>query len=200
MLWICISRCTTYRINRQQAIRNRSHLNPLFYPSIAESPNLREHHLLVRLRPIPSLSSDLVDSVVVGFGGGSLFGGSGSWRSSDSKVVLLIPLASDAPPLPYPLDIDPDQLPDQFLHPLIPIITVHGKNEKPGMGQLYLLTFTTITFTHKLAIPRTSTENPISSTGSGAEWCFALIQDTIPTTMAWNAKADTSNPECTVES
>jgi hypothetical protein len=38
----------------------------------------------------------------------------------------------------------------------------------------------------------------MSLNGFEAEWSVALIQDKIPTTIAWNANAATSNPECTL--
>jgi hypothetical protein len=106
------------------------------------------------------------------------------------------------PPLPHPLVIIPVQDPDRFNNPLVPIGTVRDKDRdqsnKPTTSQRYLPTVTTISITYKLAVPNASTDHPMSSTGLEAEWCFATIQDKIPTTEAWSAKAALSNPECTL--
>ena len=120
--------------------------------------------------------------------------GSGNRRSSALKVVLLIP----HPPLLHPLVINTDHLPDQVFNPPSPLSTVGGKNQKPGTGQLYRLSVTTITSTYKVKLPSASTDQPKVSTDSEAEWCTRLITPNMTIVVSSDTAAITANMDSTL--
>ena len=98
---------------------------PLLYPSIAESQKPPS----IRLPPPPPLTVlSWVDLVVVDWEDGRLLWNSGSWRLSVLKVVLLILLNLERPPLSHPLDTSPLEFPPRFFDPTIPASTVRDEH------------------------------------------------------------------------